>query len=405
MLPLSDLLQDIGLSSFQACKKVVSKAQVFLQNRTSPNSSTADVCPHESMVTYLNFVTHFLHQLTIMNEVEEVSTAIVNDVCVPYFKILSKNHVLESKQEAATKGLEAVVNALSSLLKQTNSCQQHVMGYISHLVSNVREILSNNEEECKESDTNPKLVLSLMSELFCMVSVDSLEQRGMDLSSLFNDLLNFLRVGEINWCFFLASSVLPHFVTLLHAKRAETMWSFILSVYTGKMSVECNQFELVATLLCCFRDIFIFHDKSSPFSSLFPESVVTRGSPLLDLRKSDTFWCIIQEGLASLDPFYRKRCSYLLHCTLVSVQALAEADCLAIGCEDKVFWWSENKSAELKAVWDDVILVLETMEEKQVSLYVTTVRTHPFCNCYKSCINTAREFSICLCIIGMVVVR
>jgi len=31
-----------------------------------------------------------------------------------------------------------------------------------------------------------------------------------------------------------------------------------------------------------------------------------------------------------------------------------------------VFWWDEGYAEELQKAWDDLILILETMEEKQV---------------------------------------
>ena len=39
--------------------------------------------------------------------------------------------------------------------------------------------------------------------------------------------------------------------------------------------------------------------------------------------------------------------------------------------EGGVFWWCSEYEDELCAVWEDVVLVLHTLEEKQVREYVT----------------------------------
>ena len=369
MFPLTELLQDAGLSSVQVCDKVLSKATALLAIERSAegteNATRKDIFPHDLMVAYLDSLSSSLQQCVAMKELEKISTSAVKDIFLPYFSILSKQHTLQAlKPQAVTNGFRAVVCLLGSLLKQTKPCKECVVDLFSLLVNNIHDVLS--EADGKDTGTDdPELTLNLLSQVLRTVSVDTLEQSGLELSRLFENLLELLKVSETNKCFLLASSVLPHFVTLPCAERAETIWFFISSVHSGKINVECSQSELVLTLLCCFRDVFIFHDKSSPFSSLFPHSVIARGIPLLDLRNSSTFWCVVQEGLVNPDPFARKRCSYLLHCVLMSVQS--SLDCSTVCCEDRVFWWAEERASELKAVWDDLVLILETMEENQVS--------------------------------------
>lgn len=369
MFPLTELLQDADLSSIQVCKKIISKASTLLESKSSPgeegteNATRKDIFPHDLMVAYLDSLSSSLQLCVNMKEMGEICISAVRDICMPYFSILSKQHLLQtSKLQTVTKGFRAAVNLLSNLLKQTKSCKECVLDSFSLLISDIHHVLESDNEGKDNATVDPEFILTLLSEVFRTVTVDTLEQSGIDLSPMFEKLLSLLKICETKNCFLLSCSLLPHFVTLSHSERAEMVWSFILSVYTGKVNVECSQSELVLTLLCCFRDIFIFHDKSSPFSSLFPHSVITSDIPLLDLRKSNTFWFIVQEGLVNPDPFARKRCSYLLNCVLMSVQSSS-----SVCCENKVFWWAEEKACELRAVWDDLVLILETMEEKQVS--------------------------------------
>jgi len=59
---------------------------------------------------------------------------------------------------------------------------------------------------------------------------------------------------------------------------------------------------------------------------------------------------------------------YLLHCVLMSVQGhkLQSRSGQSFKSEMWVFWWDEGYAEELQKAWDDLILILETMEEKQV---------------------------------------
>ena len=58
----------------------------------------------------------------------------------------------------------------------------------------------------------------------------------------------------------------------------------------------------------------------------------------------------------------RKLCDTFCHRVLLSVRGEG-GDVMS---EDGVFWWRRECEGVLSAVWEDVVLLLHTMEEKQV---------------------------------------
>ena len=81
------------------------------------------------------------------------------------------------------------------------------------------------------------------------------------------------------------------------------------------------------------------------------------------------FWNTIQSGLTDRDPLSRKRCRYLIERVLSFVK---ESEYQGHFCsEGKVFWWAnkEDKQGikEVEEVWEGLMLLLETLEEKQVT--------------------------------------
>ncbi|PVD26269.1 hypothetical protein C0Q70_13939 [Pomacea canaliculata] len=90
------------------------------------------------------------------------------------------------------------------------------------------------------------------------------------------------------------------------------------------------------------------------------------------ISSSNTFWFLIQSGLHSDDPALRKRSMYLLKRIIDTCEksnkdfsvppAVTSADIISsLPC----FWWSKQYQKELSKVWEDFILLLETLDEKQ----------------------------------------
>jgi hypothetical protein len=85
---------------------------------------------------------------------------------------------------------------------------------------------------------------------------------------------------------------------------------------------------------------------------------------VLDLKCKDDFWRIIQQGLSRTTPSSRKQSMYLLK----RVTDICHSCRLSVESES-LFKWNP-KGNSLMEVWEDYILLLETLEETQVYFYV-----------------------------------
>ena len=78
------------------------------------------------------------------------------------------------------------------------------------------------------------------------------------------------------------------------------------------------------------------------------------------------FWEIVQKGLVLAEPLTRKRAMYLLKRTL---DLLDKQPCdLLVQSEEgmQLFYWSSDKKDSLMSLWQDYVLLMETLDEKQV---------------------------------------
>ena len=82
-----------------------------------------------------------------------------------------------------------------------------------------------------------------------------------------------------------------------------------------------------------------------------------------------TFWAILQHGLYHVNPLTRKRSLFLLKRVVDVMQQDIGTAILTHQLSDKVpvLWWRSNHEAEMLKIWNDIFLLLETLEEKQVS--------------------------------------
>ncbi len=92
------------------------------------------------------------------------------------------------------------------------------------------------------------------------------------------------------------------------------------------------------------------------------------GQTTRDLLESPIFWELIQAGLYHASPLTRKRTVYLLKRTLdvVQMQQLDVGAEAASVNDSPCYWWNTKNQSSLAEVWENYILLLETLEEKQV---------------------------------------
>lgn len=133
-------------------------------------------------------------------------------------------------------------------------------------------------------------------------------------------------------------------------ERLEKCWSTVESIWKDdSLSSKSSM------LLCSLANYF-----------LPAEGTMSNG---LDIGTTDLYWSIIQAGMSSEDTLERKRSIYLLKRT-VDMCEKGITDVTVRGGADDVpkFHWTKHNEAGLTKVWGDLIMLVETLEEKQVIL-------------------------------------
>lgn len=111
---------------------------------------------------------------------------------------------------------------------------------------------------------------------------------------------------------------------------------------------DSRMFDQTYAILCGLSDFFYGQDRFCLFDK--PE-----------------FWEILQEGLVSLESLTRKRTMYLLKRAL-DVLDKWPSDLLVMSDRgNNIFFWSSDHRESLISTWQDYILFMETLDEKQVS--------------------------------------
>ena len=141
------------------------------------------------------------------------------------------------------------------------------------------------------------------------------------------------------------------------AEKTSKFWDFVKSL-TKEISKSRNDDRKICILLCGFANY------------LFPVNGLCAG---IDLRCDCDFWNLLQAGLLSKDTVNRKRSLYLLK----RIVDICETNGQEINSETvsdfasiPVFSWSKKKAASLSKIWEDVFLLLEVFEEKQVTTII-----------------------------------
>ena len=242
--------------------------------------------------------------------------------------------------------LQTRLDIFSQLLILTKATDIKIQGPLS------------GEKQNRGTTVDVSVLVYLLSLVFVQIETTAVsetdkENHGIH-SQLFQCLLSFLQHADKTLCYQLCSSVLPYFIigTAGGFGRLTSLWNLVMDACQNSINIEMNVLDLALTVLCCFVDQFLG-------SSCDDET-----SLLLDLKTSSFFWSIIQDGLGHSDPLNRKRSSFLLQRSLKSV--FSKRTLCDLTTSNHVFWWKKQHEVELKTIWEATVLLLETLEEKQV---------------------------------------
>jgi len=343
-MDLLDLLTENGLSIENLLKKAVLSCNEDVNTATSFESSTLEK-KFTAILTYL----------AALPEVsDEDGQSLLSKVCIPCLIKLSPT--------AATDKLviqcvcKAFVHVFQKCPAQTKSFSLSQLLALSK-ASNITIQGPLGGESAQKMMVDVGVLIHTLAVVFVQIDLSTMENDdelyGIS-SELFECILSYLQYVDKRLCYQLCSGVLPCFIvgTKDGQNRLSRLWSIAEGAYKNQINVEMVALHLILTILCCFAHQFL--GSSDDKSSL-----------LVDLRTSSMFWAVVQEGLGSSDPLNRKRSAFLLQCSLKSVSTSKTLN--DFSTSGKVFWWSKKHEAQLNEVWEAVVLLLETLEEKQVN--------------------------------------
>ena len=130
----------------------------------------------------------------------------------------------------------------------------------------------------------------------------------------------------------------------------QAVWNVVKQISRNHAAGSATEtYNQTYTILCGLADFFSSPDNHSLF------------------LQAD-FWEIIQQGLVLNEPLTRKRSVYLLKRAL---DLLDKQPCNLLVLSEKgshIFYWSCDKKDSLMTIWHDYVLLMETLDEKQVQL-------------------------------------
>jgi len=345
-MDLLDLLKENGLSIESLFKKAILSCAEDINAAASFNSSAIEK-KFTTISTYLNALPqvsdedgqNLLTEVCIpclikLSPTEETNKLVIQWVCKVFVYVFQKCH---------TQTKSFMLLQLLALCKASNIATQGPLG----------------GERAQKMVIDAGVLIQVLAVVFLQIDLPA---RGNDdklchiSSEIFDCILSYLQYVDKRLCYQLCSGVLPCFIvgTKNGQNRLTSLWSIAEGAYKNQINVEMNALHLVLTVLCCFVHQFLGSSDDN------------RLTLLVDLRSSSVLWAVIQEGLGSSNPLNRKRSAFLLQFSLKSVSTSKTAD--GFSTSDKVFWWSKKHVPQLKKVWEVVVLLLETLEEKQVNL-------------------------------------
>ena len=289
------LLGTSSLSPAELCRNFVSRAAERLQETGEPDI--------KDLTKDVRTARLFLCLVRESQDVEglgSVTTELLQKVCIPFLNVLLDNCLTgPAVQELA----ETAAVALLSPHLPPSAVEETLREGLSPLLTS------------GDSAERLAVLTSFLCQLFSRAKPENLEILpgvSEQLSAIFLLLLSLLDHASTATSHLILSSLLPHFITPSHLLLLSAVWSLVQEVWSGRRIIEQIPLAFLLSLLCCFSDVLISRDHTSPFLSVFP-SLVTNLCPLLDVRRERVFWEVLGAGLRGSDSLDRKRAMYLLH--------------------------------------------------------------------------------------------
>ena len=163
----------------------------------------------------------------------------------------------------------------------------------------------------------------------------------------------------------LSTKLLPKLLGRVeHGERIvqfDAVWALIWGIFQahGQETFNPNRTmtclsEQPYALICALAD-WLFLDTDS-------------SGVMLNLLSKAEFWLVLQSGFNHSNSLTRKQAMYLLKRILDTLEKSDMAVNTNSMSDDVKFWWHPETKKDVSNVWNDYILLMETLEEKQVCM-------------------------------------
>ena len=375
-MEITSLFQQFGIAPLEVLDRLIQKSQEILTDEEDVTSRST--C--EELMTIVGGIKELFASLTETNQTNK-ALKILPNVCGRYLKrCLNRDVFINGSDQLQVTTSNAIAELFTfvapSIAQEKATMLQEVIDMVLRMLK-ASNVIEATEEQVDSDTVYSTLPLELMAVSFLSVLCSDTvllhrlfsTQPDYDRQIL-QIILSVLKFSSLSLSYRIAGQILPHIIqkSISPSIMAGSVWEFICSVWSNQTTVEINNSDIVLTLLCCLHHLYI-NSTASLFSSNDDCTIA-----LVDVRVKCTFWNIIQNALTNQDPLSRKRGMFLLHKALCSVNLLpSDARNSELGAghsEEFVFWWgcdNDKECREVQSIWEGVVLLLETLEEKQVS--------------------------------------
>lgn len=310
------------------------------------------LCHKERLLHILQILNEFMKNVS-QNEVTLSSKEnIVNLICMPLLKIISHCDQAPNDRLLLTCVIDLLVSCLNQICEHQNVKSLQVV--IEMCCASLRD--ADNVMDRENSDS---LNISCTLEVIHLLSIGLIgsnfnkEDVRKLWNKLFEEFLSLLDTAESK----IAGTVVGTIIVLLLQEdksklpnKLSRLWSMIQRVNERQLCEPHNEKnEKPLLLLCALADFY------------FP---IDGRSHDPNIQSDEKFWEILQSGMCQHHSITRKRAIYLLK-RIVDINFHHGGNSDASD-SNQVFWWDMSEQKELAKVWEDFIVFLEMLEEKQV---------------------------------------
>lgn len=295
---------------------------------------------------------------------------LISDVCLPFLRSFAPSY------DGRADLFAALLNICDMTLVCLKRSSQEMIVKVLELC--LQSLIAYHRECSRHSDSGSDQALDILCalELLCTtLEVPSLPHNNQNdelYHRIFSAALSILSHLEEKTANRLISFVIVRLIQQQTRERnvyLQETWKLVeADVHAhdkGKRKLSTRNLQQHLTMMCSMANFFF------PLTS---ETV----SP--DVRQCQAFWELVQLGLYHENPAIRKRSAYLLK-RIIDTCEKSDVDFnppdLSSGASSlPYFWWSKKQQERLSKVWEDALLLLETLDEKQVcplSFYRTCI--------------------------------